>query len=175
MSASKRGAGQWHAIRCTSRFIRSAGNALIAVTKSTATAFTATQSRKRRRIDLQALNDHALRDIGFVRDRFTGTLLNDVSGKVADLEGHQTEAIGAAVSDIPAIGRHIMVERRLAERRTAGRRRIARRRHAEQDADGTARLQHPAHDRRAYGRRASDHRVIDCRSLFSRRARFLPV
>lgn len=174
MSASKRDAGWRHAVRCTSRFIASAARALIAGVKTAVAEYKVVQTQKRRMISLRGLGDHTLRDIGLVRDRFTGTVLNAVSGEVADLEQRQIEATGAARSDTPALSRHVMVERRLAERRAVGQRRIAQRTPVAQQADRAA-TAHPVQDRRAYDRRASSHRVIDCRNLFSGRARFLPA
>ncbi|TQV75889.1 hypothetical protein [Denitrobaculum tricleocarpae] len=123
-------------------------------------------------VNLEALNDHTLRDIGLLRDRLTGTILNDVSGEVLDVETRQASDAGerTPVGFGPA---HLnMIERRQSDRRRAERRFLVRRSGAESGAPD-ARTGYSAGDRRAFDRRASDHRVLDCRRVFSGPPRLL--
>lgn len=172
MSASKRGTGWRHTVRYIRCFITSAGRAVIAEVGTAVAEYKTVRTQKHRTISLKGLNDHTLRDIGLIRDRFTGTVLNDAIGIVLDRECQQADEATAVASDNPALLHRHMIERRQAERRTAERRHIARQKSSEPEGVQPASA-YPVQDRRAFDRRSSDHRIIDCRGLFSGRPRFL--
>ncbi len=148
------------------------------------TRLRARAERNRARRGLQGLNNHVLRDVGLLRDRFTGTLLSDSSGRI--LEEAARDAAGpAAELRVHGIAlREGRIERRHARRRIAERR-TAQRRPASQQGpqenkplenkpqeskpqDGTGYEPAAASpDRRAFDRRISDSGVLDCRRLFA--------
>ena len=128
----------------------------------------AAQHRSRRQqqltvIALHQINDHALRDIGLVRDRFSGVILDDAKGDVVStLPDPLSEA---ATSVKPAYKQGVKTpgyngrERRSSERRQWDRR-----------ADNRNGQEPARPDRRAYDRRAQICEVLDCRHLFYRRS-----
>ncbi len=177
MSASNRGAGQRQVFRLFKRWIACAAEPLITDFKIAIARFKAQRAEKRRMANLEALNDHTLRDIGLLRDRFTGTILNDVSGEVLDVETRQAYDAGEVTPGGFGPAHLNMIERRQSDRRRAERRFLVRRSGAESGApdarQGYSAQGYSAGDRRAFDRRASDHRVLDCRRVFSGRPRLL--
>lgn len=171
MSASKRGAGQRQLSSGFRRFIAFAAAALIADIRDAISKVKVRGAQKRRMINLRGLDNRALRDIGLIRDRFTGTVLNEASGEVLDQETRQEDDITSAAPGAFGPFNLNRIERRQADRR-GPERRLACRSNAGMD-DSHPWQSYSAQDRRAFERRTSGHRVIDCRRLFSGRPQFL--
>lgn len=172
MSASQRGTGLRQAFRCLRHLTVSALRPLISDLRITVASIKARRATRRRMVNLQALNSHTVRDIGLMRDRFTGTLRNDLSGEILDHQVRpaedraQAEARGFRAADLH------MIERRRADRRVSERRFAVRRGDSVLKEPG---LQKSAavRDRRAFNRRASDRRVLDGSEVFPGRPRLL--
>ena len=170
MSASQRGKGLRQALKPFMNFTVSAFGPLIGEVGIKLAEMTARRAARRRTLDLQTLNSHTLRDIGLMRDRFTGTLRNDLSGEILDHQVRQAEDPAQTAAYGFDSARLSGIERRRGGRRVSDRRFAVRRRDAalqEQNSMQSA----ATRDRRAFNRRASDCKVLDGREAFRGRPR----
>lgn len=172
MSATKRGAGQRKVITWLKHSVATAFGLLLADLKIAVAQIKARRQEEQRINNLRGLSDHALRDIGLLRDRHSGTILNDMSGEVLNRETRRSLPFAGVSSDqvsslhLGGIERR-QFDRRIGERRHAERHGVTGRHGCcpEQDYSGQ--------DRRAFERRSRDHQVLDCRRFFPGRSGFM--
>ncbi|WP_282605504.1 hypothetical protein [Pelagibius sp. Alg239-R121] len=167
MSAAKSGTGH-------RKFGARIGQALMTATRemfgdfiSAIERFRTSVAQRRRLSELHRINDHALRDVGLVRDRFSGVILNNDSGDVVEIETPLRENI-LVPSAAPGNSNYRGTVRcRNPERRSTDRR-LAQRRNDDRAGQEPSRP-----ERRCVDRRTASSQVVDCRELFLKRSRFL--
>lgn len=166
MSATRRGMKRVQILSGILRALKTVTGEVIGDVKALAAHYRSRRRQRRMLVELHRINDHALRDIGLVRDRFSGVILDDAKGDVVStLPDPMNET--ATPSDPSAEQGFRTSGYQGRERRSAERRLLDRR-------AGSRNGQEPARpDRRAFDRRAQICEILDCRDLFSGRSRLL--
>ena len=163
MSALRRGMRRVKILPWIARTIPTVTAELIGDVKALVSQYRSHRHQRHLLVELHRINDHALRDIGLVRDRFSGIILDDSNGDVVETMPPSADES----RDTAVVGRHHMSGYNGRERRCSDRRHAQRR-------DGDRAFQEPSRpDRRAFDRRTRACQVLDCRDLFSGRSRFL--
>ncbi len=166
MSAIKGGIPGARILSAIARSITTVAGELMEDIRALAAHYRSRRRQRRMLLELHRINDHALRDIGLVRDRFSGVILDGNKGDIVLTLPQSPEEATLPESwtgerDVRTSGY------RGRERRSSDRRLFQRR------ADGRISQEPQRPDRRAYDRRSPICQVLDCRELFSGRSRFL--
>lgn len=140
---------------------------LVGDVKALSAHYRSRRQQRRMLVELHRINDHALRDIGLVRDRFSGVILDDNKGDVVPTLPHPPQ------EDAVVPMNNVREPRDGASGFRGHERRGTDRRLRERRAENRNGQEPPRPDRRAFNRRGPICEVLDCRDLFSGRSRFL--